>query len=107
MLINGMLFNSEAWHSVTEQDILALQKVDEMLLRYLLNSHSKVSKEFLYLESGAVPMKYIIASRRLNFLQTILKRDEEELTKRVVLAQLDDPCEGDFAKLVKDDLDMH
>ena len=78
MLINGILYNSEAWHSLSEQDILSLQRVDEMLLRYLLNSHSKVPTEFLYLESGALPIKFIIASRRMNYCQTILKRDDEE-----------------------------
>ena len=32
MLLNGILFNSEAWHSVTAEDITALEKVDEALL---------------------------------------------------------------------------
>ena len=106
MLINGILYNSEAWHSLSEQDILSLQRVDEMLLRYLLNSHSKVPTEFLYLESGALPIKFIIASRRMNYCQTILKRDDEELTKRILLAQVNDPTNGDFIELVKADFLM-
>ena len=77
-----------------------------MLLRFLLNSHSKVPLEFLYLESGAIPLKFIIASRRMNYLQTLLKREDEELTKRVLIAQFDDPSDGDFAKLVRDDFEM-
>ena len=106
MLINGILYNSEAWHAVTDEDILTLQKVDEMLLRFLLNSHSKAPIEFLYLESGAIPIKYILSSRRMTYLQTILRRDNDELTKRVYIAQQSDPCEGDFAKLVQDDFNM-
>ena len=106
MLINGILYNSEAWHAVTDEDILALQKVDEMLLRFLLNSHSKAPIEFFYLESGAIPIKYILSSRRMTYLQTILRRDNDELTKRVYIAQQSDPCEGDFAKIVQDDLNM-
>ena len=82
MLINGLLYNSEAWHSVNEEDILALQKVDEMLLRFLMDSHSKVPLEYLYLERGTLPIRFILASRRMMYLKTILKRDEEELTKR-------------------------
>ena len=81
MLINGMLFNSEAWHSVTDQDILALQKVDETFHRFLLNSRSKASIEFLYSESVAIPIKFIMPSRRMNYLETIVKRDDEELTQ--------------------------
>ena len=45
-----------------------------------------------------------MASRRINFLQTIVKRDESELTNRVFRAQLDNTCEGDYAQLVQGDL---
>ena len=106
MLINGVLYNSEAWHSVTDQDILGLEKIDEALLRFLLGSHSKAPLEILYLESGAIPMRFILKSRRINYLQTIVKRDEEELTQRVFKAQLDKPIDGDFAQLVKLDCEL-
>ena len=59
-----------AWNSVTDQDILSLQKVDETLLRLLLNSHSKAPIEFLYLESGTILITFIMSSRRMNYLQT-------------------------------------
>ena len=100
MLLNGLLYNSEAWHSVTKEDIVAFEKIDEELLRFLLGSHYKAPLEMLYLESGATPIRFVLASRRLNFLQIILKRDDEELTKRVLKAQLNRPSPGDFIKLV-------
>ena len=53
-----------------------LEKVDEHLLRLLVKGHSKLPKEFLYLEAGAIPIRFIISSRRLLYLQTILKRPE-------------------------------
>ena len=56
MLINGLLYNSEAWHSVSKQEIISLEKIDESLLRFLLGSHAKVPLEILYLESAAVPI---------------------------------------------------
>ena len=37
MLLNGVLFNSEAWHGVSLEDIKTLESVDEQLLRSLLN----------------------------------------------------------------------
>ena len=40
MLINGVLFNSEAWHSMTKKDVTDFEKLDEMLLRFLLSAHS-------------------------------------------------------------------
>ena len=72
MLINAILFNSEAWHSVEKEDIKKLEKIDEMLLRSLMGSHQKTPIEFLYLETGSLPIRYIISIRRMNYLKTIL-----------------------------------
>ena len=105
MLVNGLLFNSEAWHSVSPDDLTPLEKIDEALLRFLLDSHAKAPLESLYLETGSIPIRYIVASRRMNFLQTIVKRDEEELTRRVLKAQMEDPSEGDFSEMVKKDFE--
>ena len=75
-------------------------------MRSLLKSHPKVPLEFLYLETGCLPIKYIISSRRTNFLKTILSRDDEELTKRILREQQCHPSPGDFVKLIKDDFDV-
>ena len=106
MLVNGMLFNSEAWHAITEEELRMMESVDEHLLRSLVKGHSKTSIEFLYLESGALPNRFLISSRRLLFLQTILKRPAEELTHQVYSAQKSDPVKGDFAKLIQSDLEL-
>ena len=59
MLINGILYNSEAWHGLTEAHVKTLQSIDEDLLRRVLKAHGKTPLEFLYLETGAVPIKWI------------------------------------------------
>ena len=100
MLINGILFNSEAWHGVTLAHIAKLEAIDEALLRGILKAHTKTPKEFLYLETGALPIKWIIAQRRINYMNHILQRDENELVKKVFLAQRNNPVQGDFVKLV-------
>ena len=76
MLINGMLFNSEAWHCVNKIHVEMLEEVDTFFLRSLLKSHSKTSIIFLHLETATWPIRFIIASRRLNYLHNILKRKE-------------------------------
>ena len=103
MLINGILFNSEVWHGVTDDHVKALEKVDEHLLRSLLQCHAKTPLEFLFLETGSVPIRFIISSRRLIYLQTILRRDEEEITKRIFIEQQRNPCPGDYVKLIEKD----
>ena len=103
MLINGFLHNSEAWSDINMEEIEMLEDVDELLLRNIFNAHSKTPLEFLHLESGTKPIRFIIASRRLNYLYTILKRNKNELTRRVFEAQKVETTKGDWIELVKQD----
>jgi hypothetical protein len=52
MLLNGVLFNSEAWHNVTDKEMRRLEEVDEYLLRSLVNGRANTPMEFLYLKVG-------------------------------------------------------
>ena len=74
-------------------------------MRTILAAHSKTPIEFLYLETGALPAKYVITSRRLNYLKHIHMQSDHELIKRVYQAQRDDPKRGDWWELVKSDLE--
>ena len=103
MLVNGILYNSEAWHGLARKDIIPLEKVDEALLRGLLQAHSKIPLEALYLETKSIPIRYIVASRRIMYLQNILQRDKNEMVRRVYEAQKEDPSSGDFVELVNED----
>ena len=106
MFLNGILFNTEAWHSVTEEEIKMLETVDEHLLRALVKGQSKTPLEFLYLEAGAIPIRFLFSRRRLMYHQVILQREDNELTKRVYSAQKADPVKGDFVKLLEKDFEM-
>ena len=66
ILVNGILYNSEVWYDLKEKDINVLEQIDEILLRKLLNAHSKTPLEALYLELGCLPLRYIIKARRIN-----------------------------------------
>ena len=69
MLINGILTNSEVWSPVNDSQIDVLQNVDLILLKKLTNGHSKTAKEAFYLETGSLPLKYVIMKRRLIYTQ--------------------------------------
>ena len=99
MLINGMLYNSEAWHAITEAQIRILVTVDESLLRALVNEHAKTPLEFLYLEAGAMQIRFMLSARRLTFHQTILKRDKSEITTKIYEEQKLHPTAGNFVEL--------
>ena len=78
--VNSMLLNAEAWHNVLKKDINVFTSMDKYLVRKIINCHSKAPIEMLYLETGTTPVEYILASRRLNYLHTVLTRNNRELT---------------------------
>ena len=91
MFINGVLFNSEVWQAVTRTEVASLEKIDNKLLRTICQAHSKTPTEFLYLETGCIPIRFVMQSRRLMYLHHILSREDKELIKRVYSAQRNNP----------------
>ena len=104
MLLNGILYNSEAWHGVTKSHIKSIEAIDEALIRGILKAHAKTPIEFLYLEVGATPIQWVIAQRRLNYLKHILSKEDHELVKKVYLAQKENPTFGDFVNLAQQNM---
>ena len=81
-----------------------LESVDEDLLRKILSAHSKTPKELLYLETGNIPVRFMLKSRRLNFLWYILNEEDDTLLNRFFIAQLNHPLKGDWVSQVKSDM---
>ena len=104
--MNGVLYNSEVWHSLTNEDIYKLEVIDHQLMRAIFDAHSKTPIEFLYLETSEKPLNYIISSRILMYLHHINQKDDNELVKKVFTAQQENPTKGDFSELVKKDIEM-
>ena len=105
MLLNGILFNSEAWQGAETKDIIQLEKVDEALLRGILGGHPKIPLEALYLETKSIPIRFIVASRRILYLHNILQKDKNEILSKIYKAKKMKPSPGDFVNLVKNDLE--
>ena len=106
MLHNTMLCNSEAWHGFNLSQVKAFEKIDEALIRGLVQGHAKIAIPALYLETGQIPVRFILACRRIQFLHTILARDSDELIYKVYQAQKVDPTQGDFCELVENDFKL-
>ena len=104
MLVNGILFNSEIWYGVKECDITKLEKVDEYLLKGILKAHSKTSRAGLYLESGCIPLRFILKKRSVMYLYHILNRKSTELIRKVYEAQKRAPVKDDWVEQVENDL---
>ena len=90
MFVNGVLFNSEVWNPINQEDIKKIEAIDHQVMRVICGAHAKTAIEYLYLETGEKPLRHIITNRRLMYLKHILHKDVKELVKRVFRAQQDD-----------------
>ena len=104
LLLSTLLSNSEAWYNVLKKDLENLEKVDEALLRKIFSAQCKTPLEVLYLESGNIPIRFILMSRRLNFLHYILNQPTDSLLRNVFDAQVDNPIGGDWVTQVEMDI---
>ena len=104
LLLSTILSNSESWVNLTKTNVEDLEAIDENFLRSIFCAHSKTPKEILYLETGCVPIRFILMSRRLNFLHYILSDKEDSLLSNVFRAQCEKPVRGDWINTVRTDL---
>ena len=74
-------------------------------MRRILECPSSTPKEMLYLELNCLPIRFIIMSRRLNYLSTILKENEDSLLFKFFQAQLKTPTKNDWALTVQKDME--
>ena len=102
-LINGILFNSEVWYGMLQRHIEKLEKLDEIFLRSLLDAHSKTASEALYIETGKMPIRFVIKMRRLMYWWHLNNSDENLLINRCYRAQRNNPIKKDWINDVESD----
>ena len=105
LLLSSLLLNSEAWVNLSDSDIRALERTDEILLSKILESGSNTSNTFKYLELGIYPIRFEIMKRKLIFLQYILQQDKESMIFKVFKATCENPTKNDFVMCCKKYLD--
>ena len=104
LFINSVLLNSEVWYNMSKSNIEELEKLDNILLKKILQVGTSVPSVMLHLDLGTLPIRYILKTRRLMFLQYILKEEESSLLYTFLLAQMDSPKDGDWWLTVLDDI---
>ena len=103
LFVNSVMTNSEVWHNVQLRHTQALEKSDLMLLKTIVNGHSKTASEAFYLEFSVIPLKYRLSMRRFSYLWHILHRDKNELIRKIYEAQKCISNKGDWINLVEED----
>ncbi len=104
IFLNGSLVNMETWPMCNANRITQFERVEQGMIRAVLSAHSKTPVECLYLEIGIIPLRFHLMSRRILYYHTILDREDDELTKRVVCIQKDIGVDGDFYHQVENDM---
>ena len=82
MLINSMLCSSEVLYGITNAHIQTLEECDKYLFTRMFNVPITCSYEAYFLETGALPIKYILTGRRLIYYWTLLNKPESEIVKK-------------------------
>ena len=104
MFLNGVIYSSESWYGVTEEEISELEKLDNMLLRSIFEVPQSAPVVSLFLESGCVRVRNIIKARRVNFLHQLANLNKEEMEYKFFKCQWDHPSTQDWTEQVRTDL---
>ena len=104
MFINGILFNAEVWYGFTSTEIGEFEKLDRLLLRRILGAPVSTPQEALYLELGIMPIDMVIKVRRVMYLHSLLRRNEDEMLSKFFMMQYNNPVKGDWTETVRADL---
>ena len=106
ILVNGILFNTEAMFNIQQRHIDQLEDCDKIFMRKLFNSGHGTPIESFYIESSVWPLRFIIMGRRFMFYWALLRKSENELVKAVFNAQREYPSrkKDDWVSEVNGDL---
>ena len=96
----SLLYNSQSWSCLKRKDINKLQGNQLSFLKRLLHSPKCTPTSILLGETGILPIEYEINSRKLVFLQHILKLDPTDPVKTCFYEQLKYEHENNWANEV-------
>ena len=80
-----------------ENEIRALERIEEHFIRKLLNTTKACPISQLYLEVGQQPARFEIMRKRLLFFKDILNEEPKSLIFRFIMLQFEKPTKGDWA----------
>ena len=106
LLINGILYNMEALHGFKKKHLDIIEECDKNLMRRLFNCPDGTPTEAFFLETSAIPIRFILMGRRIMYYWTILNKSEDELVRRVFDAQKTFKTKDSWVAQVEEDLEF-
>ena len=102
-MLSGILFGSEAWYGVTKQQIQLLETADLHYFKKLFGAHCHTAKEAFYLETGKLPIKFLIMKRRLMYWRHIINSNSDGLLLKFYKIQKACPVRNDWVSQIEMD----
>ena len=87
----------ETYYNLKENEIRALEMIEEGFLRELFKTGRGCPVSQLYAEVGLIPARYEIIKIRLLYLQEILTQKEDSMIFQMFQLQIKQPKRGDWA----------
>ena len=106
VFLNGTMVNMETWPNFINSRIRMFERAEQSLFRKILNAHSKTPIECFYLELGIIPFRFQLMKRRVMYYQMVMMRNNDEITKAVVMRQKQTRIKGDFFMQVLNDMNI-
>ena len=83
-----LLYNCESWISIDDSHIKLLQDFQERFIRRILRLANSVPKVMLEFDTGMPPMKWRIAQRKLIFVNRIMAKPVDNITRKVLMQEV-------------------
>ena len=96
MLRSSILYGSESYYNLKENELRALERIEESYMRQLVGTTKGCPITQLYLELGHSPARFGIIKLRLYFLKTILEQDSSSRISKFFYLQYQNPTKGDW-----------
>ena len=95
MLRSSIIYASEVYYNLKENEIRQLERIEEIFMHQLLKTKKSCPVVQLYLELGHIPVRFDIIKRRLFFLRYIICQDSRSSILKMYQFQL----ENDHVKI--------
>ena len=86
-IIPTLLHNCESWISIDDSHLKLLQDFQERFIRRILRLANSVPKVMLEYDTGMPPMKWRIAQRKLIFVNRIMAKPADNITRKVLIQE--------------------
>ena len=96
ILRGSLLYGTETFYNITETEYRKIEKIEERLIKQILQTNRLCPTHLMYLALGVYPARFHIYKSKCNFLYDLLHQNEESLLYKFFQAQHRHPVSGDW-----------